>query len=173
MTVLGLFMIGMQTATILIVSISECFSRFNQFSDLHHGDHLHWVFSTWLRLQHSWGRQALLPQHGGPTQGAPLKMVNCSIDDILKSRSPAPSVELPQRRQHGNDHLEQAGRGIFFPGAQHQHAGHETCGQLSVWGTGKHVLVVRGVVAFSRIKTPSEDCLSFQNNHFWRCLGDP
>ena len=77
-------MIGMKTATVLIVSDSGCFSRFNQFSDLHHGNHLHRVFSTWLRLQHSRGRQALLPQHGGPTQGAPLKMVNRSIDDILK-----------------------------------------------------------------------------------------
>ena len=90
-----------------------------------------------------------------------------------QSRSPAPSVELPQRRQHGKDHLEQAGRELFFPGAQHQHAGQETCGQLSVSGTGKHVLVVSGVVGFSRIKTPSEDCLLFQNNHRWPCLGNP
>ena len=85
MTVLGLFIIGTKTATVLIVSDSGSFSRFNQFSDLHHGDHLHWVFSTWLRLQHSWGRQALLPQHGGPTQGAPpqIGLILCFIDDIL------------------------------------------------------------------------------------------
>ena len=177
MTVLGLFIIGTKTATVLIVSDSGSFSRFNQFSDLHHGNHLHRVFSTWLQLQYSRGREALLPQHGGPTQGAPLKMVLFLV--LLttswtshQSRFPAPSVELPQRRQHGKDHLEQACRGLFFPGAQHQHAGQETCGQLSVSGTGKHVLVVRGVAAFSRIKTPSEDCLSFQNNHHWPCLGN-
>ena len=72
MTVLGLFIIGTKTATVLIVSDSGSFSRFNQFSDLHHGNHLHRVFSTWLQLQYSRGREALLPQHGGPTQGAPL-----------------------------------------------------------------------------------------------------
>ena len=173
MTLLGLFMIGMQTATVLIVSISECFSRFNQFSDLHHGNHLHWVFSTWLQLQHSWGRQALLPQHGGPTQGAPLKMVTlfyCWHLEIRTNLDP----QLHQWSCHNDGNM---GKIIWSRQAV----------ASSSLGLNINMQVTRLVVNYQFEARESmcwwwgvwwvfqglRHCSSFQNNHHWPCLGNP